>query len=343
MSDLPAVTLEQWRALLAVVDEGGYAQAAARLHKSQSSITYAVQKLEELLSVAAFELKGRKAELTPTGRLLVRRARGLVEDALELERAAQKVSAGWEAEIRLAVEMPFPNRLLLRALQDFAKESPHTRIEVFETVITGSPVALTEQGIDLAVVPRVPAGLLAEPLMRLRFIPAAHPQHPLHVLGRELTMRDLRKHRHLVVRDTARRGEHDASQVEAAQRWTFSSMSTSIQAASAGHGYAWYPEDKILDELTSGKLKPLPLRGGAERWLELYLLFADRDAAGPGTLRLAEILRGLVHEGCKAVAQAELAVLASPPAHKARERTRKVRANGSRHGKARAVGKSGRR
>ena len=41
----PRITLEQWRCLVAVVDEGGYAQAAEALNKSQSSVTYAVQKL----------------------------------------------------------------------------------------------------------------------------------------------------------------------------------------------------------------------------------------------------------------------------------------------------------
>jgi DNA-binding transcriptional LysR family regulator len=67
------ITLEQWQALVAVVDAGGYAQAAERLHKSQSSVTYLVQKLESLLDVKAFEIKGRKAALTPTGQLLYRR------------------------------------------------------------------------------------------------------------------------------------------------------------------------------------------------------------------------------------------------------------------------------
>ena len=33
---------------IAVVDAGGYAQAAESLHKSQSTLTYAVQKLERL-------------------------------------------------------------------------------------------------------------------------------------------------------------------------------------------------------------------------------------------------------------------------------------------------------
>jgi hypothetical protein len=53
MSDAvaPHISLEQWRALIAVVDGGGYAQAAAAIHKSQSAVTYAVQKLEAILGV----------------------------------------------------------------------------------------------------------------------------------------------------------------------------------------------------------------------------------------------------------------------------------------------------
>ena len=91
----PRITLDQWRALIAVVDEGGYAQAAAALHKSQSSITYAVQQIEALLGVEAFVTRGRRAVLTPTGELLVRRARYVVDEAAALEAAAQRLSAGW--------------------------------------------------------------------------------------------------------------------------------------------------------------------------------------------------------------------------------------------------------
>ena len=56
---IPKITLDQWAALAAVVDAGGYAKAAEALHKSQSSVTYAVQQLESLLGVKAFEIKGR--------------------------------------------------------------------------------------------------------------------------------------------------------------------------------------------------------------------------------------------------------------------------------------------
>jgi hypothetical protein len=63
-----------------------------------------------------------------------------------------------------------------------------------------------------------------------------------------------------------------------------------------GLGFAWFPEETVRGELEGGLLKPLPLREGGERWGNLYLVFADRDYAGPGALRLAQIIRKHVAE-----------------------------------------------
>lgn len=294
----PRVTLDQWRSLVMVVEAGGYAQAAQKLHRSQSSITYAVQKLEAQLDVKAFEIQGRKAVLTQTGQTLYRRARALLEDAGGLERAARKITAKWEAEISLAVEVLFPMWLLLECLDHFGKESPDTRIEVVETVLTGSIEAIQSGQVDLAISPHIPPGFGGEPLMALRFIPVAHPSHPLHALGRDITLRDLRKHRHVVVRDSSSRRDKRALTVEVAQRWTVTNMATSIGAVCRGYGFAWLPEDKIRRELAEGELKVLPLRDGRERKSECYLIFPDRDATGPGTLRLAQIIREHVAGKC---------------------------------------------
>jgi DNA-binding transcriptional LysR family regulator len=140
--------------------------------------------------------------------------------------------------------------------------------------------------------------------MPLRMILVAHPGHALHKLGGPLTMRELRKHRQLVVRETDALRATKAS-VEAAQRWTVSHMSTAIFAASMGFGFGWYPEERIRGELKAGTLKPLPLREGAERVGQLYLVYADRENAGPGTLRLAEIIHEMVKTECQGAADAD--------------------------------------
>ena len=285
------VTLEQWRCLVSVVESGGYAQAAAALHKTQSSVTYAVQKLEQLLGVRAFEIQGRKAVLTPVGRMLYQRARLLLEDAGGIERAARKVSAGWETQITLAVEAVFPIWLMLDCLDRFGTESPQTRIELLETVIGGTDEAILTGAADLAISPRVPPGFNGEPLFPARFIRVAHPDHPLHQLGREVTLRDLRKHRQLVVRDSGTQRDRSQASVEVARRWTVTNVSTAIGAVCRGYGFGLFPKDKIRDELAQGILKPLPMRGGGEFELQLYLLFVGPEATGPGTQRLAEIIR----------------------------------------------------
>jgi DNA-binding transcriptional LysR family regulator len=296
--DHPRISLEQWRALLTVVDAGGYAQAAAVLHKSQSAVTYAVQKIETLLGLKAFEVVGRKAQLTPTGEVLYRRAKALLEEAGALEGAAGSLAAGWEAELRLAVEIIFPTWLLLHCFQRFGEERPQMRIELYESVLSGTDEALLQRKVDIAICSHIPRGFVGDSLMRLRFLAMAHPSHPLHQLGRELTLQDLRAHRHLIIRDTGSQ-RRSGSSLGAEQSWTVSQKATSIHAACMGLGYAWYPEETVRGELERGELKPLPLREGGERWGELYLVFADRDYAGPGAVRLAEIIQQRVAEECR--------------------------------------------
>ncbi len=283
----PRISLEQWRALLAVVDEGSYARAAKALHKSQSSVTYAVQKLESLLGVKAFKVQGRKAGLTPTGGLLYRRARYLLDEAMGLEQAAKKLSAGWEAEIHLAVETIFPTWLLLGCLARLGAESPHTRVELIETVLGGRDDTLLQSQAELAIFGTIPQGFMGESLMRVRFILAAHPDHPLHKLGRKLSIKDLRAHRQLVVRESSPRRATPLT-MEATQRWTVSNLATSIEAARSGHGFAWRalrravphlhrPRARRPGDVAPGRDHP---RGGGERVQALRRSGEKAHAAG---------------------------------------------------------------
>lgn len=286
----PRISLDQWRTLVAVVDAGGYAQAAERLHKGQSTVTYAIKKLESVLGVEAFALKGRRAVLTPTGELLYQRARSLLDSAARLELAAQRVSAGWEAQIRVSADVIFPVWLLLECFAEFGQLSSHTHIEFVESVMGGTLEDLNSGQADIAITANIPQGFYGEPLLRLKFLPVASAQHPIHEQARPVTPEDLLKHRHLFVRETGSERRGRTTQV-GEQRWTVSNMSTSIGAVCRGYGYAWFPEHKIRDELSRGELKPIPLTVGRERYETVYLIVAQPDAAGPGVQALCNIIR----------------------------------------------------
>lgn len=296
----PRISLEQWRALVAVVEAGGYAQAAGQIHKTQSTISYAVQKIEQQLDVKLFEIRGRKAELTPAGQVLYRRAQLLLERAASLERGAASFAAGWEPEVRLAVEILFPTWVLLRSLERFSRERPEIRVQLYETVLGGTDEALQERRVDFAISPFIPQGFSGSSLLHMKLIPAAHPDHALHKLGRPLTLDDLREHRQLVIRDTAiQRTRESGGWLGAEQRWTVSHKATQIAAACMGLGFAWFATETIQRELDAGQLKPLPMREGGERFGEMYLVFADPENPGKAAARLAEILREDVARLCK--------------------------------------------
>lgn len=293
----PRITLEQWNTLISVVESGSYSAAAEHLHKSQSTLSYAIQQIQKLTGVEVFTIEGRKAVLTAAGRALYQRGKRLIEEAGRIEQMAGELAQGWESEVKLAVEVTFPTWLLLECFATFAEEHPQIRIELYESVLGGTSEALLQRRVDLAIGPIVPPGFLGEALMQVHFIPAASPQHPLHQLGRPLTLSDLRAYRHLVVRESGARDTREMS-FNAEQRWTLSTKATSIRAARMGLGFAWYPAENIREELDSGQLKPLPLRDGADRYGTLYLMFADPDSVRPGAKRLAEIIRKAVRSEC---------------------------------------------
>lgn len=286
----PRISLDQWRTLVAVVDAGGYARAAERLNKGQSTVTYAIKKLESVLGVEAFVIKGRRAVLTPTGELLYQRAQSLLESAERLERAARCVSAGWEAQIRISADVIFPVWLLLECFAQFGETSAHTHIELVESVMGGTVEELNSGRADIAICPDIPQGFHGEPLLQLRFLPVASVNHPIHQQSTPVTPDDLLQHRHLFVRETdSERSGRTTHPGE--QRWTVSNMSTSIGAVCRGYGYAWFPEHKIRDELRRGELKPIPLTVGRERFATMYLVVAQPDVAGPGVQELCKIIR----------------------------------------------------
>lgn len=284
------ISLEQWRALVGVVDEGSYALAAEALNKSQSSVSYAVGQIEERTGVPLFQIRGRKAVLTIEGKALYLRARYLLSEAARIEKAAAEMAAGHAAELCLAVDILFPTDILLEAIKRFSSERPSARLEVYETVVTGAMELLQNERVDLAIAPEVPDGFLGEPIMPVRFLPVAAPSHPLHRLER-VSLNDLRDHHHLIIRDNSERRDEQGAWQVSQNRIIFSQTSTSIEAARRGLGFSWYAETLIESDLASGALKVLPIAERAHRSGELFLVFRDAVGASPDVLRLAAILR----------------------------------------------------
>lgn len=291
----PRISLEQWRCFVAVVEAGGFAQGAEAINKSQSTVSYAVNKMQSLLDLQLLEIRGRKAELTEAGQVMYRRARLLLQDAAGIESLVNSLKACWEPEIRLAVDEAFPMPLLLKALKLFEPQSQGTRVQLEEVVLSGAEEALEQGRADLAIGHKLPTGFLGDPIYNLEFVAVAHPSHPLFELE-QIQADDLKRHLQLVIRDSGQYKNVDTGWLKAEQRWTVSSLQTAIKTVSQGLGFAWLPQHDIQHLLACGDLQAIPIEQGAVRRIHLLLAYGHAEHIGPATQLLAQCIKTAVAE-----------------------------------------------
>lgn len=290
---VPRISLDQWATFRAVVEAGSFAKAAERLHKSQSSVSYAISRLNELLPTPVLTISGRRAVLTPEGEVLYRRAVQLLEQAGAAEEIARQLAQGVEAEVTLAVDGLMEPGLLLPALTQFSSRYPLTRLRVLETQLSGTEEALLEKTASIAIGPDVPVGFMGIPLRSVRMVAVARPDHPLFDAASADSINDyeLRTWRQVVIRDSGKHRQQDAGWLGSEQRWTVSHFSTCLKILYDGLAFAFMPHDWIASDLEAGRLKPLPLSLGAQREMTIYLMTQAADSLGPATRELIELLR----------------------------------------------------
>lgn len=291
------VSLKQWRIFHAVIDCGGFAEAAKSLHLSQSTISYTVAKLQDQLGTALLKIEGRKAILTPEGRALLDRSRNVLKEAVELETFARNVGQGWGQEVRLVVEHNFPIHLLTRALSKFAalgKGAAHVRLREVPTL--HAEEVLQDPNVDLAICERVPLGYLGEPLVEVEYIAVAHPDHPLMKLEREIAAFDLLQHIQVDIGHAEAVEKASTGNSKHMRRWMMSSFDTVVAAVSEGLGYAWLPQHRVQKWLDQGALVRLPLGDKRSYKSVLYLIYGRPWCTSPAASRLADVIKSFAAE-----------------------------------------------
>lgn len=278
---LPRTALEQWAILAAVIDHGGFAQAAEALHKSQSAVSYAVARLQASLDLALLVIEGRKAVLTEHGRLLLARVRPLLRDLHALELQARQLKQGWESELALVVDLAFPRQRLLQVVAELQTLCPSTQVRLADAVLSGAEEAITQNTADVVVTAHVPEGFLGDRLIDVEFIAVAAPGHALFELDPPLTTAHLERHAQVVVRDSGTRKPRNEGWLGAQRRFTVSSMEASHATVAAGLGYAWLPAHLVHVDLQRGALRALPLAQGGTRNVALFLVQVKGALAGP--------------------------------------------------------------
>ncbi len=291
---MPKATLEQWRMFKAVVDHGGFNQAAEVVHKSQSTVHHAVQKLEQTLSIQLLKVTGRKAELTDTGELMYRRASFLLDEAVKLESLAAALADGVESKLSVAVDEAFDTELMLKAIHQVTDEYPTVSINLVETVLAGAAELVALGEVDLAISPLPAQENFSEELCRLEFTAVMAPNYALSNLSGDITLDSLKAYRQIVIRDSAQNADTDSGWLGADHRFTVGHVRSSIDMVRSGFGFAWLPAHKVRPYIDQGELVEIAIKDGAKRSSPMYLHFADGDKLGPAARALIAALRMLI-------------------------------------------------
>jgi DNA-binding transcriptional LysR family regulator len=281
------VELRQLEHFLAVVEEGSFTRAAARVYMVQSSLSSSLLNLERELGTDLFIRGRRGTELTDAGRAFLGPARAALHQADRARDAVAEVQGLLRGSVRVAT-VPLPRELdMSQTISEFRTEHPGVDLHVVPSGTQGAVQLVAEGEADFAIAPLPPeAGrtlrfdmLYSTPLVAL--CPAGHRLAGGRTLDpRELTgepLIDLARgwwSRALFDRLLEEEGLHRDVRLEVTD---WHSVLTMVQR---GVGISYGPEG-CIDRETFDRIEVVPL-AGAPTW-ELGVVTRDdgpRGAAG---------------------------------------------------------------
>lgn len=174
------MTLTQLRYLVALADHRHFGRAADACAISQPTLSAQLRKLEDELQAALIE-RGTTISLTPLGRTVVSRARGILNEADEIASIARRGEHPLAGPRRIGIIPTLCPYLLPWALP--ALKTKHPRLDLIcqeamtDTILTALKARELDWGI-IAGDPGDPA-VTSHPLFDEPFFAALPPKHPL--------------------------------------------------------------------------------------------------------------------------------------------------------------------
>jgi DNA-binding transcriptional LysR family regulator len=283
-------TLDSWEILQTVVQLGGFAPAAEKLNRSQSTISYAIGRLQGQLGVQLFEIQGRKAQLTEAGRVLLAEAEPHLAGFHQLEQRARLMASGGATEIRLSVDSIFPEDRLFAALASFSRVFPHVKPKLRQGTFFSADSEFSLYDAQLCITGLMSREMFVKPILTVGMIAVVRNDHPLLSIRRRLSRSDLMQHM-LVTIESGASGNLKQQPRHPAQRvLPVAAIESAIAAVRSGLCFGWLPKYRIQSEIDSGVFVQLPLPAGQTRDVRLNLVCRDLSTSNTEVNALAELL-----------------------------------------------------
>lgn len=269
---LETFTLDQLRALIAVIEEGSFSAAARKLHRVQSAVSTAMANLESQLGIPLWDRTTKVARLTDQGQAVLASARKICTEVDALRKLAAGMVLGLEASVSLCVDILFPLTALVDLCERFRAEFPSVDLRVDTQTMTGVSARVIDGSATIGVASPmgVAAGLERKVLTAIHMVPVVAPQHPLAAVRGPVATAQLRDSIQLVLSELHDEGHPDQA-VLSSRSWRVRDLHTKHALLRAGLGWGNLPAHLVRDDLRAGRLVKIQVEAWGEDEHTLYL------------------------------------------------------------------------
>jgi DNA-binding transcriptional LysR family regulator len=267
------------------------------MHRAQSAVTYAIQKLEDQVGTELFDRRGYRPVLSDAGRALLPRAARILDELAAFGAQARGIAGGLEPEVSLVVDSMYSTPLLVDALAAFQREHPPVQLRIYVETLGGTAQALLEGQADLGICldfAQSIGDLDTTPMGEIELVPVAAPGHPLARMKGPIPQEALRDHVQLVLTDRSPLTRGKEYTVFAVRTWRLADLGARHAMMVAGLGWGSMPRHMVEDDLASRRLVKLDVRrpDGKSRFPRPGVVLARRKdkVLGPAGAWLANRL-----------------------------------------------------
>lgn len=141
------------RDFLAVAERGSLRAAARQIGGSQPAMSRSIQELERELGVVLFERTGSGVQLTPMGKVFLRRARSVHNELRRAQEEMDQLRGETNGRLTVALSSVPHLALLPNVLRPFRQRYPHVTMDIRDAVFPNIEPDLREGRVDCYIGP----------------------------------------------------------------------------------------------------------------------------------------------------------------------------------------------
>lgn len=260
------VTLRHLEIFAEVARQLSISKAAHALGVTQPAVSQQIAQLEKILGVDVIEIIGRKVFLTDHGQRILKQANLIARQVENLSLLVDEQDDDLNGKLRLTVSEVM-QRAAINLLAPFYQDHPKIHLEISTVEGNDRLTSLHQNMTDLCFVTYVPVSSKFDiiPVMDIDLCIVVSKDHPLAQGNAKPSVRDIARENLIINRShalTLKNLQHIISEhSEETRILDFNNIEMIKRAVMGGLGYAAIPKILIQNELDSGELVELSVKG----------------------------------------------------------------------------------